>query len=390
MCVVWVVVALAREPGDAQDAVPLVVAGELVREAPESIYIDDDGSLFDLDPQFFERSCEIVRSSLACEDFAVAFVSPPPAIPVAVALSALGPDLAVRLVRLGGALASALGMVTIWRRLAPRSARAPALVALTAVAITPLVLIAVGLGQTSPVMFALAAVGVVAWDVAGWRRVALAVVLVLVVALKLLPVLMLALLVLQRRAALVSLVVGGLVVLTAAGVAIGGSSVVDGFVTSSGPLEAQAAENPHNGSLDAAIYRAGGGRLAPDRASLLADALRVAVAPVLVAAAWRMSRDDCQWAFGWAAMVVLAPFAWWHYTLASTGAAAAALDAGPRTDRELAVLPALAIAGLPLSAAYLAGGTSPVLQWTWATGALGVVWWFGRPTSPQRLAAPEA
>lgn len=365
------------------------MAGELVREAPETIYIHDHGTLYDLDPRFFARSCEIVTSSLACEDFAVAFVSPPAAIPVAVALSTFGPDLAVRLVRLGGALASVLGMNAIWRRLATRSARAPTFVALTAVAITPLVLIAVGLGQTSPIMFALAAVGVVAWDVAGWRRVSLAALLALVVALKLLPVVMLALLVLQRRTALVSMVVGGLVALTAAGLAIGGMSVVDGFATSSSRLEAQAAENPHNGSLDAAIYRAGEGRLVPNRASQVADALRVVIAVVVAAAMWRMSRDDRQWAFGWAAIAVLAPFAWWHYTLASTGAVAAALDARPRSDREVAVLPALAMAGLPLSLAYFAGGTSPLLQWSWAVAALGVVWWFGRRSNSRLLADRE-
>lgn len=374
MCIVWVVVAAARPPADAQDAVPLVVAGDLVDEHPEAIYVTEDGSLFDVQPAFRERSCAILEPALDCDDYAVAFVSPPPSVPLAVVLAALGPDLALRLLRVLGALALVGGMVALWDRLAHRSARAPQLLGVTAVAMTPLAMVPIGLGQTSPLMFLSAALGVAAWDRPGWRRASLAALLVAVIAFKLLPVVLLGLLLLERRWRLLALVVGALAVLTLVGLWLGGGvELVEAYVEGSGAVEAQAAENPYNGALDAALYHGTQGALSPEGASDVGLLLRLAALPVLGWLALRLPRGDARWAFAWAAIVVLAPLAWWHYTLASMGSLGVALGERDRSDRVMAVLPGAAVVGIAISIANNRGWAIPVLQYAWAVAALVAV-----------------
>lgn len=371
MCFVWVLVAAVRAPADAQDAVPLIVAGDLVDEQPLTIYVAEDGSLFDLKPPFRERSCDILEPALDCDDYAVAFVSPPPAVPIAVGLAALGPNVGIRLVRVLGALALAAGMVALWGRLHDRSPHAPQLLAATAVLMTPLALVPIGLGQTSPLMFLSAAMGVTAWDRPGWRRWTVAAVLVTVISFKLLPLVLLGLFVLDRRWRLLGMVVGGLAVLSLAGVAMGGGiDLVEAYVEGSTAVEDQAAENPYNGSLDAAVYATSLGALSPDAASNLSMGLRVLVLPLLVWVGWRLPRGDVQWAYGWAVIVVLAPLAWGHYTLASMASLGVAMADRPRGDRTMALLPAAAALGLVISISNNRGWAIPVVQYAWAVAAL--------------------
>ncbi len=385
MLVLWLVIATARDPRASQDAVPFVVAGELVRSNPDQVYIDEDGSLFDVKPLFHERTCEIMGDALDCANAAVAFVSPAPAVPVAVALSWLGPDLALRLMRLTAAAFAVIGMVAMWNRLSTRTERAPTYLAVTSVAMTPLVLVPIGLGQTSPMMFASAALGVAAWDRPGWRRAALVALLTAVVSFKLLPVLLLGVLLLQRRWVLVTSVVAALAALSVIGLAFGGTQMVTDYATASRAIEAQGAENPSNGALDAAVYRAARGALTTGSASALANGAKVVLVAAVAMGIWRLPRDDRQWALAWAGLVVIAPLAWWHYSLASIGAIGTALACSRTSDRDLRLLPTMALIGLPFGLLNNSSRAVPTLQWLWALAALGVVWVIAsRSTRPSR------
>ena len=65
LVVAWFVIGAAFPIRGAQDAVPMVVAGELVVDSPEVVYVDGEtGGIFDPQPEFRERACEVMGSSL--------------------------------------------------------------------------------------------------------------------------------------------------------------------------------------------------------------------------------------------------------------------------------------------------------------------------------------
>jgi hypothetical protein len=384
--VVWFVLAAVRSPRDAQDAVPLVVAGELVTDDPGSVYVDGEtGGLFDLRPAFAARSCEVLHPRLRCEDYAVAFVSPPGALPVAVGLAALGPDQGIRAVRLLAFAGVALGMAVLWGRLARAGPQAPAVLAGCTVLLTPLALNSIGLGQSTPLLFLSVVLGTGA-AVRGRPAVVRGVVWAATVLSKASPLALGAVLVVQRRWWILG---SGLAVVAAAhlgGVAIGGWGVVGGFLDASGAVADEAARNPYNGAFEAALVHLPGGGVDPDLARGIGWGLRLVAGALALVGFFRIADRDVQWAFAWAVLVALLPMAWWHYSIVSFGALAVAVERSEDPARRLWLLPALLVVGMPMSLANNVGSSVPTAQALLAVAVAAAVYRLGRPAVAGRVA----
>ncbi|MCC5952727.1 MAG: DUF2029 domain-containing protein [Acidimicrobiia bacterium] len=392
--VVWFVLALVLPTGTAQDAVPLVVAGELVRSDPDAVYVGADGGLGRLQEPFHDRSCEILADDLDCERYAVAFVSPPQALPLVAALSTLGPEIALRLLRLAAAGALAFGVVVLWRRLAGVSARAPSIMAATTLLFTPLALISIDLGQTTPLLFASAARGVGAVDQRGSTRVFAALLWSLTVAMKAVSAAVGIVLLLQRRFAFLGVAAAALVVSGLLGLAIGGPVMVERFVEGSSAVSAQTTVNPYNGSVEAAIHQVPFVPVPVETAEIAGLVIRVGA---LLLGGWglvRIKDPDAQWAFAWSLLLVVAPLVWWHYSVVLVAALAVAVSRSSDPDRWLPALPLLLLVGLPLSIANGRGWGIPSAQWAVALATTAFIWWLvaaspaaGDVDSPERSAS---
>jgi len=358
----WLLVPVLLRDNLAQDAIPYVVAGELVRTDPDLVYAAKEGDLFELEPVFAKRSCEIAPPGTDCPSLSVAFVSTPFAIPCAVAVAQLGPDAGVLAMRVLAALSLAGGMWVLWNRLAHRTRTAPQQLVFTALLLTPFTMVSLSLGQTSPVLFASAALGISRAD--RWLRAILTAGLwVAAVALKAFPAALFVVLVLQRRWRLVVSSVGWGALLGVLALALGPISMWTGFVETAGDLSAQAGSNPYNGSLDALAYNLVAPLTESTGGSGVLFGVRVALAAGLFW--WSSTRldDDAQWAYAYVLVLLVVPLVWWHYLWLAVAAVGIALAARRRLDdRTLAVLPVLAAVTVPISIPNSRGWSIPVAQ----------------------------
>ncbi|MGQ0617097.1 MAG: glycosyltransferase family 87 protein [Acidimicrobiia bacterium] len=358
-----------------QDAVPLVAAGALVRNDPAAIYIGPGGGLFRVKPPFFAESCRYYDGPEECERYVVAFVSPPPAIAVAEPLSALGADAFGWLRGLGAA--SLVGaMVLLWRRLVSVSSRAAGPMALAALLLTPLMTTPIGLGQTSPLLFLAASVPVTV-AVADKRMTALfSAMMGLAIAFKAFPAALLAVPVLHRRWRAVigpAAVVAGL---ATASLVLAPARLWSDFIESSGPLSQEALGNPYSSSIESAL-----GQL-DIRSGAFAWALRLALLVPLAVLLRRLKDVDLRWACGWAALLVVFPQVWGHYSFVLVSAVVAVLVARADRDRFLWALPAVAALTVPIGVVGGTGNGSPVLQLTCNAVALSVALFVARRPAP--------
>src|SRR3954470_3196538 len=149
---IWLALAFVWT-GAAQDAVPFGVAGRLLHDHPEDVYVARDaGSPHVVTPRFKDASCEYYSSQRDCDDTVVAFVSAPIALPLVVPLGWLDHHMSIAM-RLIGASALVGAMAIAWRRLAGVHPRAPAALVATAALLTPLVSFTVAIGQNAPLLF---------------------------------------------------------------------------------------------------------------------------------------------------------------------------------------------------------------------------------------------
>lgn len=390
----WLLVPVLIRANLAQDAVPYVVAGELVRDDPGLVYAAKDGDLFALEPVFARRSCEIAPPGTDCPSLSVAFVSTPAAIPFAVAVAQLGPDAGIIAMRLLAAVSLAGGMWVLWNRLAHRTRSAPQQLILTALLLTPFAMVSLSLGQTSPVLFASAALGISRAD--RWLRAILTGGLwFAAVALKAFPAALGIVLLWQRRWRIVVSSVGWGVLFGVITLALGPISMWTGFLETAGDLSAQAGANPYNGSIDALAHNV----VSPLTESTVGDGALFLVR-ILVAGAllwWSSTRldDDVQWAYAYVLVLLVVPLVWWHYLWLAVAAVGIALAARRRLDdRALAVLPILAAVTVPISIPNSRGWSIPVAQGLFLLATVVLVpvlsGGFRLPARPARWARPRA
>ncbi len=356
----WLLVPVLIRDNLGQDAVPYLVAGDLVRDQPHEVYASQHGDLFDLRPTFAQRFCELSPPDTDCGTVNVAFVSLPQVLPLTVVLAALGGQGGVLAMRLAAAACLVGGMLVLWRRLSGCSPRAPALLVTTTFLLTPFVMVPLSLAQTSPIMFVSAALGVSRSDRLG-RSVGTSLVWMLSIVIKLFPGVLVLVLVRQRRWRLIALAAASFAVLTVAFLAIGPPSLFGDFLHTSVLLGEKSAANPYNGSVDALMY-AVSPNLATASTSSIGSVVKLLGAGGLWWWAARDADDDVQWAYGWLVVMLIVPFLWWHYLWVAIAFIGVAVAAKADADRWLPALPAAALVALPLGVINSRGSSAPVPQ----------------------------
>jgi hypothetical protein len=390
----WALFPLLIRGNFEQDALAYVVAGELVTSHPDQIYARDPHDLYALPPRFAERSCELSPPGTVCSNFNVAFVSPPQALPVSWLLVQGGSSLALLVYRFGASLCLAGGMWLLWKRLATRTPHASHLLLVSVLLLTPFATGPIALGQTSPLLFLSACLGVegaARWPGATGR----AVVWLLSIVFKLFPLALLPVLVVRRQWRLLAVAAAGTVLLTATSLVLGPTELYREFLHASSALNEFSHDNPYNGSLEVVIGRYWPATLDVPALVVASFVLRAGLALGL----WwwsdiRRRGGDVEWAFAWLALLLFVPLVWWHYLLIVFAALGVALSSRRELDdRRVAVLPAAAALSLPLSLNDATGGAVPWAQALFlvaAVVAVAVVAREGEPASEPRSSATVA
>jgi hypothetical protein len=355
----------------AQDAVPFLVAGTVVREDPTQVYGD---SLAEMPPAFVEESCAISPAGTDCANGNVAFVSPPPALPLAVGLSILGPTFGPLLLRLLASLGLVGGVLALRRRLLERDPDAEGVLAVVLALLTPMFLLPVILAQNSPLQFAAAALGIA---VAGRSRpigVALGILWGVTIAFKLTPIVLVVVLVARRQWTVLAAGLGTVAALTVAALPLGGVAMWQRFVEASAHLQGTSGAIPSNGSIDGFVGAMMPGLTGTTSAGLLVWAARLVALAGLVMVARRIRDDDTLWSFAWLGTLLLVPLVWWHYLWLAVAAVVIALAAARRTTRlaDPRLLIPFAVASVPISVLNGSGGAAPWAQFPFLVVAL--VW----------------
>lgn len=371
--VIWLLSPFLLVDRVAQDAVPFVVAGELVSSDPGAVYATGATDLYDLPPAFAERSCELTPPDHRCADVNVAFLSPPQTLPLLDALARLGSgELGILVMRLLGAGALVAGMVVLWRRLAHRTPRAPVLLAVTALILTPFATVPVALGQTSPLLFLSAAMGVGISERAR-GRVAFVLVWCATIVTKLVPAAMGVVLVVQRRWRTLAWAAAVMAVLTALTAALYPVDLFGQFVEATRRTTEFTVNHHFNRAADGLLRRWWSGFGSGAWPGLLLG-LRLGVVAVLGWVGMRRRTDDEQWAFAWLASLFISPLLWGHYLWVVPGALGLALASRPQLDdRMLALLPGFSLAVSAFATPNVFQGPLPWLQLATLVAALVVV-----------------
>lgn len=317
---IWILAVLSPTLGYAQDAVPTLVAGDLVRSDPDAIYSD---GIYELSPPFFEATCTYVGSDRSkCEREAVAFLSAPLLLPVAEVLARLPADVGVGVLRLVTALAHAGGMAVLWWRTVGRDPRLAPAFLVAAVALTPYVLTSITLGTSSALLFASASLGLAGTD-RGRRAFGVGALWMANVLLRGLPAVLAVVLVWRRRWLVLAAAAGVAAVLAAWWLATAPASLLGDFLDSTAAVADEAPRHAYNLSLDAVLDRLGAS--VDSAADPLPLALRLVVLAGGAVALVRMRTLDAQWAYASLLAVTLAPLVWLHYLGLALPAYSAAL-----------------------------------------------------------------
>jgi hypothetical protein len=340
---VWCLLPVLLLDRTAEDAVPILVAGDLIDEAPEQIY---SNGLKELGPLNRAKACAFYDTSEACEASGTAFLSTPAVIPVAGVLAMVPDDVGLALMRVLAVAAAVGSLALLWRDHGSKPGLAPAAVALSALALTPIVMYCVGLGQTSS-LFLLAAVAG-APSLAGRGLVAAAAWGGLI-ALKLFPGIAVVGVRGRRGVAATCAVALALVVLALVGGMWAGWERFDDYVTATRAIANDARETASSGGLETVARDVVGRDLAP-AAALVARAI---LAVGLVAACRRVRDRNVTWAAALFFSVIVVPQVWTHYLFVVPGLGAAA--AGRAGVRALVLG---SVATVPALLALGAGGLS--------------------------------
>jgi alpha-1,2-mannosyltransferase len=221
-----------------------------------------------------------------------------------------------------------------------------------AIALTPLATLSADLAQTSPILFVVAVLPLVA-PVNALRQVAMGVAVGVAAALKIFPALLLVPLLAARRRREVTAAAAALAVLVAAASIIAGVGIWRDFLDSASAIADEARHNRFSGSIDSALDQVG------ITTGAAAISLVVRLATVLVTVVvWRSNRSfAARWAVVTAGLLLVFPQVWNHYAFMAFGALAVAVSTAA-DERAVWLLPAAAVAIAPI--AIQSGGTSRV------------------------------
>ena len=312
----WLLPAFTDGPAVGQDIAPYLVAGQFVGTHDSLIYTPAESSFADLPPLFLERQCELLEPDVPCEAAAVPAVSPPVVLPIAAGLAKLDPEVATVLVRLVAAGSLMVGMWQLWVGCADRSPRAPAALLATAVCLLPFVSVTLAYSQSSPLLFASAALApaIAAYPAARRWLVGLAAAFwVLAAAFKVFPVLLVALCIKRRWWLGVGLAGALGAALLAATVAMVPLSLFGDYLAASRASAELVVDVRYDLSVQSLVHT-----VWPD----VPDALDLVVLVVLMAgvvALWHRMEDQLdpatEWAFLSYGIMLAMPLLWWHYAI---------------------------------------------------------------------------
>lgn len=368
LLLVWVLVAAVQPADNAQDIAPFLVAGELLRDQPDAVYLDDGLGIYDLDPRFREASCRRM-DGLDCDRYLVAFVSPPAVLPLLIPLSELPNEAVVRFLRVLIASSLALGMAVLWRRLAGLDSRMPTYLVFSAAVLTPFAMLPINLGQSSPLMFLSAVLGVSVASRSRWWAAAVGTLWGANVVMKAMPALLGGILLLQRRRSLLFWTVGGIAALLLLALWLGGVGLFGDFLAGSRSAQFDSTQSPYSGSIESGVREVSG---ITDHDQLVAIGVgaRLLALPVLVYFVTRAGSQDLQWALGWGAVTMLSPLNWWHYGWVFIGLLGVLLWSRDLPGRYLWLFPVAAATTLPVTLATVGGARIPLVQFLWMIGML--------------------
>jgi hypothetical protein len=353
----WVLMPIGLHGRVAQDAVPFVAAGHLARAHPGEVYAARNGNVFDLRPEFRREWCHVAPAGTDCDNYAVAFVSSPALIPVVVVATVLGDATVLLVMQFAASLMLAGGMWILWERLAHRTRRAPQQLLVTTVLLTPMAMLPIGLGQTSPVMFLSVCLGVSATRTR--RRIAAIASWTAAVAVKVIPAALVALLVWRRRWKTIGWAAAVLAALSLLSLLIVPVTTWGDFVRTTIELSSTTTTSPGNGSLSALLTRLVGG----GAGSAVVTSITLASGALICWFGMRGTDDDTRWAAGFVALLFFTPLVWWHYVWVPIGAIGIVLAQQRRLDdRVLGALPLVALLSAIPSIPNDNGHSWPVVQ----------------------------
>lgn len=360
----WVLTPFTIRSSVGQDAVPYVVAGRFLEHHPSQIYSHWTPDHPHLPTAYSQTYCDLAGYSLNdCAVRAGPYLATPLALPFSWAIRGLSAAQATLVLRFLGALCLAGGMWLLYGLLAHRHRHAPMLLVITAVLLTPMATVAIGFGQTSPVMFASVCLGMGS-PKRRLQRILAPVTWVASFAFKMSPV-ALGLIALQRRRWHFLITSAVMTVVLALGTTfIAPSSVVSGFFRSTSGL-ARAHQMGSVASLGRELLGSG----APGE--ILGRALAIGIGVICCVYGMRRTSDEVCWAAGFLALLIVVPKLEWHYLWVAVGAVAIALAAQRDIDgRVLSILPiAAAFTIAPSLVADPTSGHFPLYQVIFLLGA---------------------
>jgi hypothetical protein len=377
LCVLgfWLVVPFALLHTFGQDGLPFVVVGQLARDHPADVYTTN-GDLNTPKPRFLQQTCDLAPPGTNCPQVSVAFVSPPLALPLALPLGPLGGDGGLFVLRLAAATSLAGGMWILWKRLTDLRAGLGGYLLAVALLMTPFVMVPLSLGQNSPFMFLSACLGTDDSDKTR-RAIAIAAVLSLTVAFKFSPILLVGVLVWQRRwkvVAATAVILGALTVVTAA---LFSRSLFGDFLTATKSLTTTAIGNPNNGAIDSNLHELYAPLVSTTTGSAISTLVRIAVAGSLFWWVGRRADPDTQWSYAWVLLLLFLPLVWWHYLLVSIPVLAYAWRARARdsewSDRSFLVVVGVVAVTVPISIPNTQATSWPLVQAAYLLAVVAVV-----------------
>lgn len=379
----WFAVVWVLQGSLHQDLLPYLAAGDLATEDVGAVYaVPPDGEL--LHPTFRERVCVHLRTSEECTAIAVPAVSPPIVLPLAIAQHNVGSEWSATIVRLFGAACFGAGFLMLDRRARRVSPRMGAYVALSAVLMTPFVVVVLAIGQTSPALFLVALLAPIAQM--PWARTAMtALVWFVAAAFKLFPFALVALAAAARRwrvLAVFGAIVGGSLVCLSLMVP---SHVWVDYAKAADWLSSEMLTWPYGLSIQAHLTY-----FAPDAGEVLirgATLLLVGAAAALWLFRLRLQPIEIAWPLTLAAVMLAMPIVWWHYGPVVLAAFASVLLRRPAARRWFPALPTFAAALSVMSTVDLA-----ILEWrllssTLLFGTLALALWLA--ATPERATSPS-
>jgi hypothetical protein len=357
----WVVMPIGLHGRVAQDAVPFITAGHLAHAHPAEVYAARHGDLFDLRPAFRREWCTVAPSGTDCDNLAVAFVASPPLIPVVVVLARLGDDAALLIMQFGASLMLAGGMWVLWERLARRTRHAPQLLLASTLLLTPMAMVPIGLGQTSPIMFLSVCAGLGAPGTR--RRIGSIAAWTAAVVIKVIPAALVALVIWRKRWTTLGWAAATIAALSLVSLAIVTPATWGDFVHTTLQLSSTTTTNPYNGSFSALLTRVLPGDPTVGTGAAVVKALSVLAGVLICWFGMRGTDDDTRWAVGFVALLFFTPLVWWHYVWVAIGALGVVLAQQRRLDdRMLALLPVTALVSVVPSFPNANGHSLPVVQ----------------------------